>query len=164
YRCLDCFLPDLTCADCCRRRHIRNPFHKIQEWDGRHFKSISLGKLELVLQLGHLSMFCPNPKDCHQNFRVLHHGIHDIPVQFCGCATAPSKAIQLLRRGLYPATSDVPKTCATFRYLEHLHVHSLCSKSTTYDFHRALRIQTDNTGVTIPPSRYNALKRMFTQW
>jgi hypothetical protein len=30
YRCLDCFLPDLTCQDCCIRRHRLQPLHVIE--------------------------------------------------------------------------------------------------------------------------------------
>lgn len=30
YRCLDCFLPDLTCRDCCVRRHRMHPLHVIE--------------------------------------------------------------------------------------------------------------------------------------
>jgi hypothetical protein len=30
YRCLDCFLPDLTCHDCCVKRHRMHPLHVIE--------------------------------------------------------------------------------------------------------------------------------------
>lgn len=30
FRCLDCFLPDLTCRECCVRRHRLNPLHIVE--------------------------------------------------------------------------------------------------------------------------------------
>jgi hypothetical protein len=30
YRCLDCFLPDLTCHDCCVKQHCMYPLHVIE--------------------------------------------------------------------------------------------------------------------------------------
>ena len=45
-------------------------------------------------------------------------GVHEIPVVFCGCADAAPRDIQLLRTGLYPATSRRPRTAFTFRVLD----------------------------------------------
>ena len=30
HRCLECFVPILTCKDCCVRRHRMEPFHRIE--------------------------------------------------------------------------------------------------------------------------------------
>ncbi|THU75375.1 hypothetical protein K435DRAFT_561253, partial [Dendrothele bispora CBS 962.96] len=164
-RCLDCFIPDLTCPSCCGRRHARNPFHRVLRWNGTHFEKTSLAKLGLVVQLNHLSMRCKSWKPCHSNLRVLHtNGIHEVNIQYCTCEREVPPAIQLLRRGIYPSTHEIPKTCATFALLDLLHHLSITSKGSNYDFYHTLERLTDNTGLFIPKSRYAPLKRMTHQW
>lgn len=52
YRCeSDCFLPDLTCKDCCVRRHKRLPFHRIQVRASPLIDS-SISNLHAVLEWG----------------------------------------------------------------------------------------------------------------
>ncbi|THU82072.1 hypothetical protein K435DRAFT_692249, partial [Dendrothele bispora CBS 962.96] len=136
-----------------------------QRWSDNHFTPTTLAKLGLTIQLGHLSMYCRNPQSCHQYFRVLHtNGIHKVNLNFCGCERELPPAIQLLRRGLYPATHDVPKTVATFSLLKLLHHLSITSKGSNHDFYRTLERLTNNTGINIPKSRYAPLRRMTTQW
>ena len=48
--------------------------------------------------------------------------------------------------------------------LRHLHMLSLTSKCSTYDYYRALEKLTNNSGVNIPPSKYRPLMRMILQW
>ena len=124
-----------------------------------------LKDLGLRIQLNHLQdTKCSNPEPCHSNFVVLHtNGIHEASVDFCNCCPL-SNHLQLLRRGLYPATQDQPRTCATFSLLRQLHMLGLTSKCSTYDFYRALEKLTNNTGFNIPKSKYRPLLRMALQW
>jgi len=69
-----------------------------------------------------------------------------------------------MRRGLFPSTPLVPRTAATFPLLRLLHLLSLTSKATVYDFYRALERMTDNTSIAPPKNRYKALMRMLNQW
>lgn len=110
-------------------------------------------------------MRCSNPTPAHSKLRILHtNGIHDVSVDYCACERALPKHIQLLRRGLYPASSINPKTVASFQLLNQLHLLSLTSKGSTYDFYRMLEKSTTNTGVQVPKSRYRALCRLVLQW
>ncbi|KAF8202527.1 hypothetical protein BJ912DRAFT_842756 [Pholiota molesta] len=137
----------------------------LQCWEGSFFTNVSLKSLGLKIQLNHGSMFCESPIACHSRMLVLHtNGVHDVAVQYCGCSRAIPPHHQLLRRGLYPASQRSVKTCASFELLDLLHKLALTTKSSTYDFYRALEKMTDNTGIDPPRSRYKALMRMALQW
>lgn len=137
----------------------------VQKWTGTHFVKHSLKALGLRVQLNHLSRPCALPIPCHAQLRVLHYnGIHDVAVDYCGCERAAPRHIQLLRRALYPASQLNPKTCASFSLLRQLHLLSLTSKGSTYDFYRMLEKSTNNAGIDVPKSRYRALMRMVLQW
>ena len=126
---------------------------------------VSLKTLGLRIQLNHTSLLCTNPSPCHADFRVLHtNGIHDVALDYCDCERAVPKHIQLLRRGLYPASQLDVKSSATFRLLEQLHLLALTSKSSTHGFYQALEKLTSNIGIGLPPSRYRPLFRMVLQW
>ncbi|KAF8196485.1 hypothetical protein BJ912DRAFT_827131, partial [Pholiota molesta] len=103
YRCLDCFLPDLSCKDCCVKRHQRTPFHVIEVGRMSHFKLLVCMGLEI--HLNHASMRCSLPAACHQDLVIIHtNGVHQAPISYCGCHRATPRHLQLLRRGLYPAS------------------------------------------------------------
>ncbi|KDR74714.1 hypothetical protein GALMADRAFT_70522 [Galerina marginata CBS 339.88] len=165
YRCEDCFLPDLTCASCCVRRHRMNPFHRIEKWSGSRFTKVSLKSLGLKIQLNHSGMHCDSPIPCHASMLVLHtNGIHEVSILYCGCSRAVPQHIQLLRRRLYPSSQITVKNCTTFELLRHLHELALTTKASTYDFYRALEKSTTNIGINVPKSRYRPLFRSILQW
>ncbi|PPR07725.1 hypothetical protein CVT26_003718, partial [Gymnopilus dilepis] len=165
YRCAECMVPDLTCSSCCVRRHRLQPFHRIEKWDGQRFCSVSLKSLGLKIQLNHSGSLCENPIPAQSNMLVLHtNGIHDVAISYCGCSRALPHNIQLLRRRLYPASQIKIRTCATFELLDTLHKFALTTKSSTYDFYRALEKLTNNTGINVPKTRYKPLCRMILQW
>ena len=119
----------------------------------------------LKVQLNHASFFCERPIPCHSALLVLHtNGIHEVALQYCGCLREIPQHIQLLRRRFYPASQQNVRTCATFELLELLHKLALTSQSSTYDFYRTLEKLTNNTGVSVPKSRYRSLFRMIMQW
>ncbi|KAG6819140.1 hypothetical protein H0H93_014961 [Arthromyces matolae] len=165
YRCLECFIPDLVCADCCVRRHQQQPLHTIEKYDGTFFSRSQLKDLGLVIQLGHVSLHCPQPEAGPSDFQILHsNGIHNVAIRYCGCERSLPRHIQLLRRAFYPSSQLRPKTCATFSLLRLLHNLALCSKASTYDFYRTLEVMTDNTGLKKRVSKYKPLVRMVIQW
>lgn len=135
-------------------------------WEGERFRQCSLKDLGLIIHLDHQTR-CTMPQQSHPNMRILDSsGIHDVNLFFCGCHNANPHYVQLLRRGLYPATlgQGKIKTVATFRYLEQLHMLMLTTKCSVYDFYRAISVTTDNTGLMSVPWRYNSLMRMCLQW
>lgn len=110
------------------------------------------------MQLGHaVGTPCINPKPAPgDHFIILHtNGIHDAALNFCACTTAQTDTIQLLRAGLYPATTQSPETAASIVALEFYHILTFESKASAFEYHNTLSRLTDNTGtVNIPVCLY----------
>ena len=82
---------------------------------------------------------------------VVHtNGLHRIRLQYCACdnlLAAGDGVQQLLRHELYPATTNSPSTCFTFRLLDTFQILTLQSKINAYDFYQSLEHLTDNAGL-----------------
>ncbi|KAG6809276.1 hypothetical protein H0H92_000837 [Tricholoma furcatifolium] len=77
YRCRDCFVTALFCANCIRQAHLVNPLHRVQEWKGGFFERTALVKIGLVVPLGH-SAGDPCQNVAPVEIVVLHtNGIHN---------------------------------------------------------------------------------------
>ncbi|KAF7969882.1 hypothetical protein HWV62_25675 [Athelia sp. TMB] len=166
-RCTDCYGSVMVCQSCIVETHHVNPFHRIEIWRENHFEKTTLKDMGLTLQLGHpLGTHCINPKPAAgESFIVLDiNGIHNVTLAFCGCATALADTTQLLRAGLYPATTLAPETAATINALEYFHILTFESKTSAFEFHNTLARLTDNTGTEAVPDRYEELLRMIRQW
>ncbi|OJA10033.1 hypothetical protein AZE42_13663, partial [Rhizopogon vesiculosus] len=62
YRCRDCHGCELLCCSCMIHIHERQPFHRMEYWDGTYFNMITLKSMGIRLQLGHVgSVQCGNP-------------------------------------------------------------------------------------------------------
>ena len=110
----------------------------------------------MEVQLGHpVGKSCCRPQYFSKGeFIVIHNnGIHVVSLAFCGCETAATYSQQLLRIRWLPATSDRPRTAATFQVLEEFQLLSLESKLSSYDFYNALARRSDNTGLRPPKVR-----------
>ncbi|KAJ7475064.1 hypothetical protein B0H11DRAFT_1728060 [Mycena galericulata] len=169
YRCMDCFFPDLLCAECCVKKHKDHPLDRTEMWIGRNFQRVTLKSLGLRVQMGHTGYeTCDNPISGHQDFTVINgNGLHPVAVNFCGCANeaaAGDRRQQVLRRSWFPSTHREPQTCATFRVLETFHIMTLQGKVTTYDFYSGLEKLTDNTGLEKMKDRYKSFMRMMREW
>ncbi|KAG2739545.1 hypothetical protein P692DRAFT_20755538 [Suillus brevipes Sb2] len=167
YRCQDCHGCELFCHLCMIRIHDRLPLHRMEQWDGISFYSVTLKSMGIRLQLGHASgVRCINPLTAHNDDFVIidYNGIYEVGLDFCGCAYAEPHIIQLLRVRLFPATTVDPKTAATFRVLEYFQMLSFESKVSAFEFYKTAARLTDNTGLHIPKDRYEALLRMMREW
>ncbi|KAG1775017.1 hypothetical protein EV702DRAFT_973867, partial [Suillus placidus] len=148
--CKDCFGTELCCHDCIVATHTKNPMHRIQEWRGSYFMTVSLKKLGLHVQLGHPGgAKCLLPKRAfNDDFTLIDtNGIHKISLDFCGCETAQMHMKQLLRTTWFPVTTTDPRTTATFRILEQYHILSFESKCSSYEFYHTIARLSDNTGL-----------------
>lgn len=126
YRCLDCFGSGLFCLQCCLEHHIPNPFHSIQQWNGQYFAKTTLWEMGFVLHIGHGGAKCSAGGQMETGFTVVDvAGIHEHNISWCSCPEHPSKAIQLLQLGLYPASVLLPRTAFTFRALTYYHMDSV---------------------------------------
>ncbi|KAJ7575193.1 hypothetical protein C8J56DRAFT_801798 [Mycena floridula] len=167
FRCKDCSPHALVCQRCLVGQHERHPLHLVEVWDDnrRLFYRVSLKSLGLKIQLGHEdhgTCYLPEPT---KNFIILHsNGIHDVQVDYCGCASGKDHWIQLLRHRLYPATVDQPNTAATFACLDEGVAHGYAAQETSYEYYKILEQLTDNTGLKPLNSRQDELQRMMRQW
>ncbi|KAJ6552342.1 hypothetical protein DFH09DRAFT_1086110 [Mycena vulgaris] len=129
----------------------------MQTWSGSCFVRTDLQSLGLRLQLGHKrGEVCPGTvarsveeqvAAARETFCIVDsNGIHEVGVDFCTCGGETSRTNQLLRAGLYPATSTRPRSAATFRVLRKFHKQSFESKCSAYEFYNALSRETNNTG------------------
>ncbi|KAG2120464.1 uncharacterized protein F5147DRAFT_766385 [Suillus discolor] len=167
YHCRDCFGVEMVCQMCVVDRHLSNPLHHIDMWNGSFLESIMLKALGLHVQLGHTpGEHCYNaqPVSCDEFTVIDAHGIHDVAVDFCGCETAQIHYKQLLRARWFPATTTDPRTAATFSILELFHLLSFKSKVSTYEFYHSLARRSDNMGISPIKDRYSVFMRMMREW
>ncbi|KAJ7862643.1 hypothetical protein B0H14DRAFT_3444587 [Mycena olivaceomarginata] len=148
----------LYCRKCCVTRHLSNPLHVIEAWNGTQFLCTSLKALGLRVQFGHLpGEFCVSPQPARIGFVVLHEsGVHQVAIDFYECERRGSAGLpdtQLLWGGWYPASEECPQMCMTFSALDQFHTLTLQAKTTMYDYYLALEKLTFNNGVK-PPDRY----------
>ena len=59
WRCLDCTDKSAVCVLCCRDAHSRNLFHRVQKWNGRHYRQGALWQVGLKIHTGHGGSPCP---------------------------------------------------------------------------------------------------------
>ncbi|KAG1888957.1 uncharacterized protein F5891DRAFT_1216956 [Suillus fuscotomentosus] len=167
FRCRDCFGTQMFCHECVLHNHTRNPLHRIDMWNDSFFQLTSLKKLGLRVQLGHTpGERCYNPRTSSgDEFIVIDvHSVHEIALDFCGCASAQIRYKQLLRARWYPATISDPRTAATFALLEHFHLLSFESKVSAYEFYHSLARRNNNAGLSDIRDRYSAFMCMVHEW
>ncbi|KAG2078357.1 hypothetical protein BDR04DRAFT_1124244 [Suillus decipiens] len=132
FRCQDCFGMRMLCNQCVLHSHASNPLHRIDMWSNSYFQCTSLKQIGLHMQLGHNpGEICYNPHpSTGDDFVVIDvHGIHEIALDFCVCASSQVHYKQLLCACWYPATTSEPCTAATFSLLKHFHLLSFESKN-----------------------------------
>ncbi|KIK77166.1 hypothetical protein PAXRUDRAFT_393130 [Paxillus rubicundulus Ve08.2h10] len=157
----------MFCRDCVVLTHKCLPLHSIREWTGAFWVQTCLKDLGLVIQLGHQpGSVCYLPKPPHSDdFLIINNnGIHPVTLRFCGCETADTHVQQLLRHRLFPASTDRPRTAATFSMLEEYHLLSLESKVSSYHYYAALARRNNNTGLTPSKDRYKHFMRIVREW
>ena len=83
----------------------------VQKWMGSSFAALSLKRLRLQVQLGHpIGEECLLPQWAfNDDFTLIHiNGIHEVGLDYCGCVTAQTHMMQLLRVAWFPATTLEP--------------------------------------------------------
>ncbi|KAF8834341.1 hypothetical protein BDN67DRAFT_1048589 [Paxillus ammoniavirescens] len=169
YRCEDCIGMGmmLYCKDCILSTHSFTPLHRLQQWNGAFWNSVTLRDLGLRIQLGHKSgQICSNPLKAYTDtFIVIDTlGIHVVSLDFCNCEKLEALTQQLLCMSWFPATPTHPRTAATFRLLTQFHLISLESKISAYEFYNALSRLVNNMGLMPAKNRYEEFLRIARQW
>ncbi|KAJ7161810.1 hypothetical protein C8R43DRAFT_880503, partial [Mycena crocata] len=168
FRCRDCHGGAMYCQTCIVARHQDNPLHRVYYWTDGHFVKTPLAQLGLKIQLGHTrGSRCSAPDRAKQGFVVIHvNGIHEVNVSFCGCEhsrEAGTPEIQVLRAKWFPATHEIPHTCATMEVLDLFHQTVVEAKTSMYHFYAILEKLTNNMGIK-PPDRYHEWIRMCREY
>ncbi|KZP08329.1 hypothetical protein FIBSPDRAFT_914302 [Athelia psychrophila] len=143
-----CHIIQFSDADAPRRK-----LRMTARWNTSHFEPTTLKALGLRIQLGHsVGEHCINPiPTAGDDFVIVDtNGIHQVALDYCGCASA--KVVTL------------PKTAATFNMLEFFHLLTFQSKASAFEFYYTLARRTDNTGTLHIPDRYDEFLRMICQW
>ena len=157
YRCLDCPLTRTQCSRCILDNHQMRPFDRIRRWNVKRqlWEKVSVPDLGFILYLGHDGDPCPSiPTTIDGTFGlftrtramvVVHeYGHTDIRALFCQCADpAASEGVQLLERGLWPATWVQPRTAMTLGMLETFHSLSQKAHVNVNDYEAHLKRMTD---------------------
>ncbi|KAG2158719.1 uncharacterized protein EDB93DRAFT_1237961 [Suillus bovinus] len=82
-------------------------------------------------------------------------------VAWCHCqGPVPKQHLQLLRAGLFPASSTRPKTAFTFEVLDHFLIDSLECKTSARSFFEKLTRLTNNAFPDTVPDQYRELMRV----
>ncbi|KAF9022139.1 hypothetical protein BDZ89DRAFT_1196886 [Hymenopellis radicata] len=71
------------------------------------------------------------------------NGIHATRVRFCHCSGDPDRVAQLMKLGLFPATSTQPETAFTFAVMRQHQQFRVRAKVSTHDFVMNLAFATD---------------------
>jgi hypothetical protein len=160
FSCVTCTGDHGWCRPCMIKSHQSLPFHKIRLWIGNCFKDVTLADLGFVWYLGHGGKPCPwygasllydgdveasLPHDTSPVTIVHSSGVFIHNVAWCHCqGSVPIQHLQLLRAGLFPASSTRPKSAFTFEVLDHFLIDSLECKTSARSFFEKLTRLTNN--------------------
>ncbi|KAF7972068.1 hypothetical protein HWV62_19137 [Athelia sp. TMB] len=136
-----------------RKRYVNS------RWGGTFFQKTSLKALGLRIQLGHPSgQSCPYRVTSQDSFTVLHtNGIHQLAVDFCGCFPTVEYRVQCMRQSWWPASTEKPRSAATFTALKQFQTLSLQGKLAVYDYYKSLELITDGSSLQSMPVSFPAL-------
>ncbi|KAJ7051625.1 hypothetical protein C8F01DRAFT_1066754 [Mycena amicta] len=162
-QCRDCIGYRMACNECFVESHRCNPFHWAEVWDTAHgfFVRHDISRLGVVLQLGHNGNACSSPVGERLFTIVDANGVHSTRLAFCGCREQPpNKVRQLLRFGVFPASTREPLTGFTLNVLKQFQLHNFESKKAAYDYLKAIRRLSDNSFTADVPNPYAAFLRV----
>ncbi|KAJ7018785.1 hypothetical protein C8F04DRAFT_976705 [Mycena alexandri] len=160
-----CIGPGIYCEPCIVKLHRQLPTHMVEKWNGEFFVPMMQKNLnvEARIQLGHIpGTFCGRARPAHKDFVVIDVlGIRVVKLNFCGCDSTVEHRQQLMRAGLWPATSIDPQTCATFNAIKLFEVQNCLGKISAYDFVRSLEMLSNNDGLEDRRRAFRAIVRQY---
>ena len=53
WRCQDCVFPEMLCRSCMRETHQHDPLHRIEQWNGKHFRAAALWEVGVYILIKH---------------------------------------------------------------------------------------------------------------
>ncbi|KAJ7161448.1 hypothetical protein C8R43DRAFT_1123892 [Mycena crocata] len=166
FRCADCGMY-MQCEECVIKKHTLEPLHRLKRWNGKFWQGVNLKSLNIIYQLGHGGLPCPNPDTKDRTVVVIHtNGIHTLDYHQCGCdlSDRSNNLRQFQRNAWYPATTVDPATCATYAVLDLFRLLNVVGNMSVHDFVGTLERLTDATRVRPVPDRYKAFGHMWRQY
>ena len=93
-------------------------------------------------------------------------GIHEIRTRVCRCHPPTINPLykQLIDMGLYPSSTERPRTVFTFRVLHHFDLTNLEGKTSAWHYYSTLRRLSSNVFPEAFADRYRELMRALRQW
>lgn len=152
FRCMDCLGQPILCQICTLEFHQKQPFHRLQRWNGRYLSPCRLMDLGFVIHLGHGGEPCPGLPESSSGQQsrdsvlcmIDQSGVYHHKIRACACPGSPNLAIQLLRMQFYPSTMTKPETVFTFSVLDDFYIDAMECKTSANNYFNKLRRLTDN--------------------
>ncbi|KAG9125707.1 hypothetical protein FRC07_006517 [Ceratobasidium sp. 392] len=132
------------------------PYLSDRRWD-----DASLADLGLVCHLGHEGQQCHLAGGESSVWVGDLHGFSKLRVLYCVHPNAPSKAIQLLRAGIFACSDTEPQSGFTLNLLEHFTVFATLGKTSGFRYYSVLQRLTSTGFPSTVADRYQEL--MHTQ-
>ncbi|KAF7968492.1 hypothetical protein HWV62_30451 [Athelia sp. TMB] len=108
---------------------------------------------------------CKDCFDVRESFTVLHtNGVHQLAVDFCNCSPSVEHRTQCMRQSWWPASTEKPRSAATFALLKQFHTLSLQGKLALYDYYKSQELITDGSGLEDVPFRLSQLALMVREY
>ncbi|KAL4062023.1 hypothetical protein J3A83DRAFT_4364796 [Scleroderma citrinum] len=96
---------------------------------------------------------------------VVHtNGVHYCDIWYCSCDGSKGSQMQLLRAGLFPATTRDCRTAFTFHDLDDFLLDNVESGTTAMNYYSKLHRVTSNAFLHLVPDRYRELLRLSQAW
>ncbi|OJT14771.1 hypothetical protein TRAPUB_8662 [Trametes pubescens] len=145
------------------------PPPEIRQWDigRRHWSKVTIPQLGYVEHLGHGGAPCSDPRvfKAPRKMVIVHeHGIMDMQVQFCQCATAIEEPYQLIQANLWPATWITPHTVTTIGALRAYEGLSHYANVNVHDYLKHLKNTTNLTFAHTVKDRYREFNMSARQY
>ncbi|KAG2126562.1 uncharacterized protein EDB93DRAFT_1243825 [Suillus bovinus] len=96
---------------------------------------------------------------------IVRKGVFSHNVVWCSCpGSSRSQHLQLLKTGLFPASTTRPRTAFTFEVLDLFLIDALECKTSASSFFEKLRRMANNSFLDKVPNRYRELMRVSRLW
>ncbi|KAM6490431.1 hypothetical protein JOM56_014104, partial [Amanita muscaria] len=191
WRCIDCTLAKPICRRCMRHTHRNSPFHRIECWNGTHFRPAEqweVGTYILVPHHAHIHICeqlsfqmeyledselisVPNDNmpmsDALNNtyVRVVHiNGIHHLAMVTCHCQGDRQIPLDLVAANLLPASFIRIRTLFTAQLLNYFRLCNLELKASAYQFYQLIRRLTMPMSPAEVINLYHEFRRMSRLW
>ncbi|KAG1812336.1 hypothetical protein EV424DRAFT_1327116 [Suillus variegatus] len=170
------------CTNCCRKEHVRLPFHQISQWTGGFFEEswdaddipgLTAYATEQNEQPTGEQTWIPN--DLPTGVLFIKHSkqittivdksrVHTHKIKYCRCADALTTDIQLCQMGLFLASFAQTKTAFTFQVVDDFWLDNLECGTSAMNYYNKLRRMTTSVFPHLVPDRYHELMRVARQW